>query len=327
MPVGVILNLDGIFNIKDYKVNRNKGKSIIQLPDDYTVIDIETTGLSPDYDEIIELSAIKIRKNEIIDKFNTLIKPDNKIDEFITSLTGITNEMLNNQPKLDKILDKFIAFIGSDIVIGHNVNFDINFIYDGNLYNYNKEFNNNFVDTYRIACKLLHLPQNRLIDIATHYNIDITGQHRAMRDCEITHQIYTCLKQEILQKYTNAQEFYNDNWAKPYKLKATEITTDKTEFDTSHILYNKVCVFTGTLNIPRKTAMQCVVNVGGKCADNINKETNFLIMGKQDYSRIKNKKSNKILKAEEYILKGQDIKVLSEDIFYELIQNEVSDDK
>lgn len=326
MPVGKEISLNGIQNLKDIKTHRNKGKSLIELPDNYTVIDIETTGLSPEYDDIIELSAIKVKNNEIVDKFQTLVKPEYEISDFITDLTGITNDMLINQPVIDKVLSNFIDFIGNDIVIGHNVNFDINFIYDGNLYNYNKEFNNNFVDTYRISCKLLKLPQNRLIDIATHYNIDVKGQHRAMRDCEITQQVFACLKQEILQRYKNAKEFYYTNWAVNNKVKASDITTDKTSFDTSHIFYNKVCVFTGALNLPRKTAMQYVVNLGGKCADTVNKETSFLILGKQDYSRIKNEKSRKILKAEEYILKGQDIKILPEDIFYDLIQNEAKHD-
>ena len=110
----------------------HKGKSIIDVPRSYVVIDIETTGLSPVYDEIIEVGAIKIQNGQIIDTFESLIKPSfkpwgNYIDEFIEELTGITNEMLADAPDVLDIFPKFLEFIDDNIIIGHNVNFDINF--------------------------------------------------------------------------------------------------------------------------------------------------------------------------------------------------------
>jgi len=75
---------------------RNKGAFLTELVDDYIVFDIETTGLSPEYDEIIEFSGFKIKDGFVIDEFSTLIKPSYPIDFFIEELTGITNEMLEN---------------------------------------------------------------------------------------------------------------------------------------------------------------------------------------------------------------------------------------
>ena len=75
-----------------------KGKSLIEIPNKYIAFDIETTGLDPAYGEIIEIGAIKIENGKEIETFNTLIKPEYEIDEFITELTGITNEMLKNVP-------------------------------------------------------------------------------------------------------------------------------------------------------------------------------------------------------------------------------------
>ena len=76
-----------------------KGASLLTLPDDdFTVIDIETTGLDPRYCEIIEISAMKYSSGQNIGTFSTLVKPSEPIDEYITSLTGITNDMLKSAP-------------------------------------------------------------------------------------------------------------------------------------------------------------------------------------------------------------------------------------
>ena len=90
---------------KNNNIRPNKGQSLIAFPNDYTVVDIETTGLSPEYDSIIEISALKVKDNVIIDKFTTLVNPECYICEFITELTGITNEMVETAPKIDVALD------------------------------------------------------------------------------------------------------------------------------------------------------------------------------------------------------------------------------
>ena len=81
-------------------------------------------------------------------------------------------------------------------------------------------------------------------------------------------------------------------------------------------------MFTGTLSIPRTEAMQLVLNVGGNVSDTLNKETNFLIVAIQDVQRIKEVgKSNKMLKAEKYIKQGQDLRIISENEFIDLISS------
>ena len=80
-----------------------KGKSLLDLPSDYVVIDLETTGLSPEFDEIIEISAIRFTNDNRTDSFSSLVKPNHKIPEFITELTGITNDMVAQAPSLSLI--------------------------------------------------------------------------------------------------------------------------------------------------------------------------------------------------------------------------------
>ena len=95
------------FNNSRENKRKSKGKNIISNSTNYVIIDIETTGLDPEYCEIIELAAIKYENNKEIARFNSLVKPDYEIDSFITNLTGITNEMVKNSPKISEVIIDF----------------------------------------------------------------------------------------------------------------------------------------------------------------------------------------------------------------------------
>ena len=90
----------GIGTKTENNTRTGKGKSLLQFPNNYVVFDLETTGLDSNYDEIIEIGALRVRNNKIVEQFTTLIKPEYPIDEFITELTGITNEMVNDSPNI-----------------------------------------------------------------------------------------------------------------------------------------------------------------------------------------------------------------------------------
>lgn len=164
------------------------------MPDNYTVIDIETTGLSPQFDEIIELSGLKVRNNKVVKEFSSLIKPKYKtVDGFITSLTGITVAMLSNAPLIETVLPQFIDFIAEDTILGHNVKFDIGFIKTKLKEKFNKNIDNRIMDTMHIAKSLIKLPNYKLTTIAQKYNIDTKNNHRGLKDCYITFEVYNNL--------------------------------------------------------------------------------------------------------------------------------------
>ena len=317
----------GRFSIAEReKIERTlKGKSTIDLLSDYIVFDIETTGLDSSYDEVIEIGAIKVKNNKIVSKFNSLVKPKNEIDEYITELTGITNEMVKDAPTIEKILPDFMNYIGNDILIGHNVNFDINFIYDNLYRNKFDVLTNDFIDTMRISRKLLpELPHHRLIDLAKYFKIDSTNNHRTLKDCEITVNVYENLKEIALQKYENVDEFKNAfKKHKKEGLRAKDIVSTNTEFDVDNLFYDKYVAITGTLEkMLRKEAMQIIVDLGGHCEDNVTKKTNYLILGNNDYNPIlRGKKSSKLIKAEILKLEGKDIEIISENVFYDIIDD------
>lgn len=178
-----------------------KGKSLFEFPSDYTVVDIETNGLSSGDCEIIEVSAIKVRGDIVQSTFSSLIKPTEHISWFITNLTGITDDMVEDAPDANDVLGRFYDFLGDDIIIGHNVNFDVNFLYDKLWLHNGLVLDNSFVDTLRLARKALpHLSNHKQTTIAEYYGISTLDAHRALRDCEICNQCYQNLKRE-LQKY------------------------------------------------------------------------------------------------------------------------------
>ena len=169
-----------------------KGNSLIRKLDDYTVLDIETTSLDTFSGEIVEISAIKVRDRKEIDSFSKLIKTKNEIGYFTTRLTGITNEMVEKQGKeLVVVLQEFKNFLDNDIIVGHNVNFDINFIYDNMEENLNEYLSNDFVDTLRISRKVLpNLRHHKLDDLIRYFNLTRRNEHRALNDCILTNQVY-----------------------------------------------------------------------------------------------------------------------------------------
>lgn len=293
------------------ELQTNKGSSLLTLVDDYTVIDIETTGLSTDFDSIIELSALKVRNKEVIDKFTSLVNPEREISEFITQLTGIGNDMVASAPTIQEIMPQYLDFISDDILVGHNVNFDVKFIYN----NSKGLLINDFIDTMRISRKVLPcLKHHRLSDLANEFNIDYTGAHRSLVDCEITAKCFEHLK-------TKVQEEGIDLRSSKKHIKAADITACTAIFDETAPIYNKVCVFTGDMSKPRQELMQMVADAGGINGDSVTKKTNYLVLG--DYSNtygVKDGKTSKLKKAEGLILKGQELYIISEKEFYELFQ-------
>ena len=300
-----------------------KGKSIIAFPVDYTVVDIETTGLSPLWDEIIELGAIKYKNGVPVAEYSTLLHIDDELDPFIVSLTGITDSMLSDAPRINDKISEFIDFIGSDTVIGHNIGFDINFIYDASLRYAGKPFSNDHINTVRFANRLLpDLPSKSLSCICDKFNISTDGAHRAIGDCKLTNEIYQRLVSLVDDRELFLSQFSGKGHSKSSKV--SEILADPNYVpDENSEIYGKSFCFTGKLDhMIRQDACQIVVNMGGSLTGTVTKKTDYLVLGSTDYCKtIKDGKTSKQKKADELQRKGFDIKVITEDVFYQMIED------
>ena len=94
----------------------------------YTVIDLEMTGLAPKQDKVIEIGAVKVKNGQITETYGTLVRPIRPIPKKVTLLTGITAEMADGGMEEDEAMKKLISFIAEDVIVGHNISFDYSFI-------------------------------------------------------------------------------------------------------------------------------------------------------------------------------------------------------
>ena len=169
-----------------------KGHGIRNHIDDYCVVDLETTGIFVNSARIIEISAIKVRNNQIVDKFSTLINPNCHIPAAATAVNNITDEMVKNAPILNEVIDSFSDFIGDDVIVGYNnAGFDMNLIYDALLDLRGKQFTNNYIDLLHAVRRCLtNLENHRLETVSKFYALDTLGEHRALKDCYLTKSVY-----------------------------------------------------------------------------------------------------------------------------------------
>ena len=189
-------------------MSTQKGTLINKYTPDYVIFDLETTGISPNYDEVIEISALKVKGGEVVDEFNTLVNPGRKIPFGATKVNGITNAMVAEAPAFSQVLAEFLDFAEGLVLVGHNIaRFDMKFIWRDAEQYFGEIPQNNYVDTLQVARK--HLPNmehHRLVDLAEHYGISPEGAHRALNDCYMNQKVYECMVAEMREVHQKRLE-------------------------------------------------------------------------------------------------------------------------
>ena len=314
-------------------IRESRGRSIIAFPDTYCVIDVETTGRSPQWDHIIEVAAVNVSDGQEVGRFASLIQPPSMpggafVDDFIAALTGITDEMLAGAPFAPDVLEEFASFVGDVPVVGHCVSFDINFLYDSIDRYLDRPFSSDYIDTLRIARKLHpEMSHHRLADLVELFDVTHNEAHRAMGDVEATAECFARLKAEALERHGSEEEFRKAFRVVggSHAVKAADIQGDAQKINEDSPIFGCACVFTGKLEkFTRAEAMQIVADLGGINQDGVTKATRYLILGNNDYcASIKDGKSNKQKKAEKLALKGTGIEILPETAFYDMLGEEL----
>jgi DNA polymerase III epsilon subunit family exonuclease len=172
---------------------RPKKVNLTSLPQRFIVLDLETTGLDPTRHEIIEIGAIRVnRDSDIHDTFSALVKPVRRVPKRITQITGISQDMVNNEGEtLERAIKEFVTFIEDLPLVTFNAEFDMAFLQ-------NAAKQNSLVIGNSTSCALKMARRAwpdrksyKLKDLAKDGRLSDEGTHRALRDCKRALIVYT----------------------------------------------------------------------------------------------------------------------------------------
>lgn len=159
------------------------------MKDNYVALDLETTGLRPKYDRIIEIGAVRVREGKVVDTFRSFVNPGRTLEPAICELTGITEQMLVDAPQSEVAVAALLEFIGTDILLGHRILFDYSFVKRAAQYQ-KLSFEKEGIDTLKLSRKFLpDLESRRLPALCSHYGIAHTA-HRALDDARAASDLY-----------------------------------------------------------------------------------------------------------------------------------------
>lgn len=167
------------------------------MTDSFTCIDLETTGLNPKTDKIIEIGVVKVENGAVAREWNTLVNPGRKLDRRIVELTGISDDRLTDAPPIEEALRTLLEIAGEDVLLGHSILFDYSFVKKAAV-DQRLVFEKEGIDTLKIARRYLpELESRSLPYLCRHYGIPHNA-HRAADDARATVQLY----------YKLAEQFY-----------------------------------------------------------------------------------------------------------------------
>ena len=308
---------------------------------DFIAIDFETANNN--FNSACSIGIAAVKNNVIVDEFYSLIKPPTlDFNPYSVDVHGITADTVISSPTFAELWPQISHYFDDELLVAFNASYDMNVLYNC-LYKYNLDIPMlKYVCSMQLCTQLMNISKNvSLEESCEYFGVDLINHHNASYDAIACANVFIKanehlnslrMDQRIIIYSHLDTKFLNE--IKPAKEKKTitkrtiskkinikDITTTKTEFDTTHIFYNKNVLFTGALQkISLHTAMQHVVDLGGQLKSGISKKVDFLIVGVQDLSIVgPDGKSTKERTALEYIENGHHIKILTEEEFLKLI--------
>ena len=243
--------------------------------------------------------------------------PDsNKVPAFITKLNGIDEATIEEKGlPVQEAIKKYREFIGSDPIVGYNVNFDLNFVYDLAEKYHLTVLNNDYVDVYRLARSFYPQEQhNRLLDCMHRLDIAETQEHRGLDDCLDTKKVFDEFHRLFRQEHMlRAQEM----------VKTLDLTSEWPEIVKQSQAFrspfaHKNVVIAGDLDVDDYELANAVKNLGGFIRDEVGQDTDYLLVGDHDFFRTDIVELNK---ARALKKQGQNIRIWSEQFFLNVLDN------
>jgi len=167
------------------------------------VLDFETSGISPDHgDRAIEIGAVMLRQGEVVDRFQSLMNPGVRVNSFIESYTGITNQMVQSAPRADKVMRDFARFIGDRPLVAHNASFDRRFL-DAEFRRIGARRSQKFGCSMLTARRIYpEAPNHKLETLVRYKGLHTEGIfHRALADAEMTALLWVKMIEDLCESY------------------------------------------------------------------------------------------------------------------------------
>ena len=306
---------------------------------DFIAIDFETAN--NDRSSICSAGIAIVKNGNLVDSKYWLIRPGKLwFHPFNVSIHGITEDDVKDKPQFGEIWREMLPYLSGTVVLAHNASFDMGCIREV-LNEYDIEYPSfDYSCTRNLAKKAFPgLISYSLSAVADYLGVDFSHHHAeqdamacaviALRICDLckSKSIYelaghldTTIGKIYPGSYSPARLH---SWKRDSGFRIGDITPTCNDYNIHHPFYKKQLVFTGALHsMPRKEAMQEVVNVGGYCGNTVGANTNFLVVGELDYRQLKDGlKSNKLKKADQIITEGGDLELLTEDEFLNLLKS------
>ena len=171
----------------------------------FVVFDLETTGAKAPPCRITEIGAYKVENCELVGEFHTLVNPEVPIPPFITSLTGISDEMVRDAPRFCEVADDFLRFIGDSVLVAHNSPFDLRFLnHEISMVHDECRVGNPALCTVQLSRRLLpDIENHKLKTVASYYSVDLINHHRASDDAHATAKIFINLLKMLNEQGIN----------------------------------------------------------------------------------------------------------------------------
>lgn len=303
---------------------------------DFIALDFETANA--DRNSVCALGVAIVKDGTVVERYYWLIRPPELyFDPYNTMIHGITEDDVKDQPEFSALWPSVAGLLSGNTIVAHNASFDMS-VLRAVLSKYEINYPSLKYHCTRIVAQRTWrgLTSYSLDTVAHHLGI-MFKHHNAEEDALASAEVFrkaleshhaVDIEDLCCKTATRLGELFLGGYrpasgatANRTKQRLQDLEASITDFDESHPLFGKSVVFTGTLmSMQRKQAAQRVVDCGGTCSDSLNSETDFLILGLQDYKKLRGgDKSSKMIKAEKMISLGSHLEIISEDEFLRLL--------
>lgn len=288
-----------------------KSAAAIRRAGTYVVLDLETTGLSRQKDEVVEIGLMQVKDGQAVDTFTSLVNPGCPIPAAASRVNGIYDADVEDAPKLDALMPRILDELQGKVVVGYNVTFDLGFIRRA-ASAMQRVMTIEYIDVLYLARDVFpDLPDHKLATVVEYLGLQ-TQEHRALSDVQLTYQIFEICKERMLERYEAIRQ-------KKKEEKNKADAEREARFADSPLL-DKTFAFTGVFQSDRLELEAMVGKVGAVLKNSVSRKLNYLVVGDlSDYDD----GTGKLTMAETFIAEGHPIQLITEVEYLRLIRSAI----